>query len=209
MGIESKPYNEFTQAERDREAACFRDLLDNVPPAEVGSVLELFGGVGLFGSQARERFPLSCHELWEASEPCAEVLRENLPLARVVVTDSMKREVPPDFSLVSADFNSFTALKWYRDRDYKDVMDRVFHSGAEWVQLTDSAVSKLHLNKRSYEKAMNLRVESAEDYVHALEGRVFHAYGYGLRYVTRHRNAAYLLFKKDATPKSVPLHRSA
>lgn len=189
-----------------REAECFRVLLREVGPVDFA--LETFGGAGPFRTVAEEEGvigPGTVHESWDFSADCVAHLKERFPGSRVRHLDSFETPVPGGADIISADFNTWTFLKYSREKPYRKMTDRLFAAGPEWLQITDSAVNKLHLNFRSYARAL-LREGDAEelknpaDYIHALALYFFAAKGYGLRKAAYHHGAAYYLFRKNTQP---------
>jgi hypothetical protein len=191
-----------------REAACFRSLYQFIPtPFE--SVCELFAGSGLMRSVLDELFlvtPRTQYTMWDQSEACVRLLltRYREPETKVVRGDSFEMTIPPRQDLLSADFNTWTAVRYFADGSYRHLTDRLFDSRPRMVQITDSAVGKYHLNSKIYTRALGLPVPTFPAYVRRL-GAIFSSrYGYGLVRVCYHSSAAYMLFQEGVSPVDVP-----
>lgn len=215
--VEARDYLKMTDErplDTFRERECFRHVLGPVAP--FNSVLEMFGGAGVFRTLIEELGllgPQTRHETWDHSQACVDHLSSLFPKSRVVLADSFQQPFPEGLDLISADFNTWTALKYRTDKAYSGATQRLFRSGALWVQLTDSAVNKLHLNGNSYRKAMGSppsedRLPPAE-YFQLVAQAIRREFGYRMWAVAYHQGAAYYLFHRTAEPPPgapVPLH---
>jgi len=214
--VEARDYLQMTKerpGDTRREEGCFAHLLSAIPAPVSGKILETFGGIGLFRSVAESLGlfgPETEHECWDFSADCVAHLRAKFPGSVVCHVDSFAESVPPGLVLLSADFNTWTFLKYQREEAYKKMTDRLFDAEPEWLQLTDSAVNKLHLNYRSYAKALGLKdaelVRDPEGYIQSV-AYSFADRGYGLRAAAYHNGAAYYLFQRDAEPGPVHVLR--
>lgn len=201
--VESRDYLDMTDdrpLDTFRESLAFRHLLSGmvVPPK---AVLELFGGAGVFRTELGRHFPhfRGLHVSWDHSLKCVEALREKFPASDVRCVDSFTYPIPRAmWSLISADFNTWTFLKYKNRKDYADVTARIFLAGADFVQLTDSAVNKLHLNWRAYAREFGVEAErmSPADYICELGDHFAEFYGYSLVSAAYHTGASYLLFMR-------------
>lgn len=147
--VESRNYLDMTAekpGDTEREELCFRYLLDQIPDQRIPKLLELFGGIGLFRSLVASP---EYHESWDFSEDCCHHIQNKFPRTLVRRVDSFSEEIEKGFDLISADFNAWTPLKQLSDPKYK-VLDRIFQALPRYVQFTDAAISKLHLNYKSY-----------------------------------------------------------
>jgi hypothetical protein len=111
-------------------------------------LFEFFGGLGRVTRMAMEVFPGVPIETWDMDDRCCEELRSIGGGVEVRTGDSLSDLVVTERSGVLMDFNVWTVLK--ARTVYADVMDRVMAARPRWVQVTDSALSKLHLNYASY-----------------------------------------------------------
>lgn len=188
-----------------REEECYKLLFEGFPV--LGSVLEVFGGAGILrGVLDRQGIigPETVHEAWDFSEDCVAHLRQRWPGSNVRHVDSFATEVPKHLDLVSADFNSWTVHKFFTRPEYWTLTSRIFTANAWYVQLTDAAVSKVHLNRLTYAKHFGVPTETVDDYLVNLGRLVFETFGYNLAKVTYHSNASYLLFQRE--PLKVPFN---
>lgn len=193
-----------------REQECYRQLFaSNFRP--FSSVLETFGGAGILRGVFEEQgliAPNTRHEAWDFSEDCVQYLRAKFPHSTVRQVDSFREPIQPGWDLISADFNSWTFLKFKTQQTYAEMTARIFSARPAFVQLTDSAVNKMHLNHVHYARvfARPIRAESAlVDYLGYLSDDFRVRFGYHLVGVTYHANASYLLFRRDRAAESVSI----
>jgi hypothetical protein len=188
--IETRPYTHFRDTrpgELERERECFRLILEGIEPR---SVLDVFCGLGVFAGALRRR-PDS-YVAWDRDLECVERFASEFPGALVVRRDSFNAEGwPAAVDLVSLDFNTFTLLRYRTVLHYRGLVDRSFATAERWVQFTDSAVSKLHLNAGVY----GPEVADLASYLAAWNREVE---GFGIVAVAYHSGAAYLLWRRGA-----------
>lgn len=192
-----------------RERECFAALLGHIDKGSLVRVHEVFGGYGVFRGAAERVGVLSPeveYSVWDHSADCLALYRGRYPNTHVTQGDSFQLDMPWDCSLISADFNTWTPLKWYNRDDYRRLTDRIFGTGAEYVQLTDAAVNKLHLNHRSYAVPLmepDWSLKDPQPYFAAVARWAYNWWGYGLVAVTYHSGAAYYLLTLNQRPVDI------
>lgn len=180
---------------------CWRRLFAQFQVPFV-SVLETFGGAGILRVVLEEQGLLDAntrHETWEFAPDCVEFLREQFPTSVVRSCDSFDEPITPGWELISADFNSWTYLRFTDFPLYRAMTERLFSAGARYVQLTDSAVNKIHLNAPAYAQRFKKEIRPdhmVRDYVDHLDLAFREKFGYSVVHVTHHANASYLLFQR-------------
>ena len=215
--IEDRPYTHFERFkphELERERQCFCIILSAMPSDYVPRVsLELFGGVGLFLSLVPPEWATQRYYVWDHDNGCVVRLRKDHPHVIAMRVDSFTHPFPMGVKFISADFNSFTLLRWCTVPRYRKIMDRIFQSGAEYIQVTDSAINKLHINRSSYEKfwpeAVSGRrcIETIDDYVEAFSDYAFRMYKYRVIRGAYHHGASYLLLQRGARKCKITMER--
>lgn len=161
------PYSTRPAGERAREAKCFRDILEDAK--RPGVVLETFGGIGDTTAVIAELWPEAMTVATELDPPTAQSYRERHPNRLCIIGDTLDY----DWSVFSSgksvlgivlDYNLLT-LKRLRDEGsfVRQVLEAVPVERASWITVTDAAIGKFHLNKRSY------GVKDFIDYIAALE----------------------------------------
>lgn len=184
-----------------REEECYRQLFASFNQPFV-SVLETFGGAGILRGVLEGQKLIDAntrHEAWDFSADCVEFLREKFPTSTVRGCDSFNEPISPGWELISADFNSWTYLRYTDLPLYRAMTERLFSSGARYVQLTDSAVNKIHLNAPAYAQRFKKPIRPdnlLRDYVDHLDIAFRERFGYSVLFVTHHANASYLLFQR-------------
>lgn len=198
--VETRTYLDMAQERPGdvvREKLCFQHLLEAIPTDGFQSVLETFGGSGLF----RSLLPVEPgkHETWDYSEQCCDHLRTRFPGSRVVQADSFVRSIPSGLSLVSADFNTWTPLKCTKDARYAGMTRRLMEAAPKYLQLTDAAVNRLHLNHRSYARAFGVSEWSSGEenlvqwYARNVSLFFYQLGGYSVQRCAYHHGAMYYL----------------
>jgi hypothetical protein len=203
--VEARDYFTFKPNEVRRERECARYIFTPLPV--LGSVVEVFGGFGLMLELLEDMgkvTPATEVVAWDHSPSCIRARRDRWPGHRNVVTDSFTMSVPPA-ELVSVDFNTFSPLKAHRVRRYRRLLDGVFGVDPQWVQLTDSAPSKLHMNAVSYRRFFGRRVVDVKSYLKACSAWYEAEYGYSVRAAAWHTNAAYCLLSPGPASKWSPV----
>lgn len=202
--VERRDYIQMTKEKPEdirRERECYRQLF-SIFSAPFASVLEIFGGAGILREVLGEQKLVddgTRHEAWDYSERCVDYLAQTFPLSAVRRVDSFNEPIENGWELISADFNSWTFLRYAKQTPYQKLTTRLFESGAAYVQLTDSAVNKMHLNWTHYSRVFGREIGTDApllDYMSHLDVNFRARFNYSLLRVAHHANASYLLFQR-------------
>jgi hypothetical protein len=174
---------------------------------------ELFGGMGLFCSLRPNSWLDKVYITYDHDDICVEHLKNTHPDIEVRKADSFEEPIDFKTEFLTADFNSYTLLKHKDQKRYSNLIERISNlPSIQFLQVTDSAISKLHLNGLVYQKKMNtgITLDNIQDYINCFAGFYWNEYRWGLKSCYYHRNASYLLFQKNAMIKYniVPILRS-
>lgn len=165
----------------------YNALVDIIPPNEVQSVVEYFGGIGAHALIIENVYSPNYHRVSEYSKEAVQHLERTLsamPPFDVRLADayvpSLDWEGFPD--LVSLDFGDLTAWKTKKRSDlHRGLLDRVFAREPRAVVITDVAARYLHLHRNRYESLLGPgSCESYGSYLVAFTNRLRALYGYKL-----------------------------
>lgn len=180
---------------------CMKSIGRDMPPLR--SVLEPFAGIGLIWDALVEMGlaeNVEQHEAWELSEKCFDLLRKKHPNSRVVLGDALLAEFRPLLSpsFLSFDPNSCTVARLAHDRRYRQHFEHLISLRPDYVEFTDTAINKLHLNAGVYADLTGRLVSDANSYFRAASAYYRRHFGYGVERVAYHHGAAYLLLRPGA-----------
>lgn len=182
------PYSERPSSEQDCELDCMRQVLGDAAVPHI--VYDALGGTGMVANLMHELWPGSVIYSWELDGRCVRRYRaRRLPRAFVFQGDTLDAGVP-GFDAAVLDFNLFTLLdltRGNRGQFQKALLEKVFQRHPKWVELTDSAVPRLHLNYRSY----GLAEPDWERYCDLLSYRLDADWGYRIVSRSHHHAASY------------------
>lgn len=182
------PYRELSGAEQSRELVCMRTVLADAAAPKL--IYEAFGGVGMTAALMRELWPRAAIHSWELDPQCVEVYRaRKLPNATITKGDTRYAGFTKLFDAASLDFNQFTILDLTRraGKFQFDLIGAALRPKPKWLQLTDSAVSHLHLNWAKYD----IGGPVWEEYVQRLSAAMTERFGYRIVSSAHHRRASY------------------
>ena len=203
MSHEGRDYFSFDPAERQKEAKCFLSIYQDMPLVQ--QVHEVFGGIGLMMEVLKELgHSPKWHSTWDHSTRCIEELRRKWPKGAHIQVDSFGTPLPTMLmhpSLISADFNTFSPLRAVRDKKYGRLLDGIFQAQPDWVEITDSAVYRLHLNRPYYSQLFAQEITDVKAYLTATSRWFFLRYGYSIVRAAHHRGASYYLLTRTKPRK--------
>lgn len=184
----------------EKRKRCWRSILSEIEPCD--QVWEPFGGIGLLHGTLKEMgWKPKHYEVWEHAADCVERLEQlRRPKPKVLLGDSFFMPVPrarPN-ALFSLDFNTFTPYRADGDPRFMDFLRRVAEREPRWLQVTESAVSRLHLNLDTYSSFFGKPVTDLESYLLLVSKWFYRHLGYSVRRAAHHHGASYLLM--DRTP---------
>jgi len=188
--VEKRPYFYFLENKLNDlayEAICYHKaaLRIDVNVNDIKTIFEYFGGIGLQATINKNLFNPISHNLSDINEEC--VLNLNKQGFNCEQGDSYKIIGNHSCDLLVADFNNFTLLKSSRN---PELLKKLYSTGSRFIILTDSAISKFHLNKKCYEKVLGGLEDLKAYFSH------YSQFGYGVKYVSSHYSASYILLEK-------------
>ncbi len=189
---QTTPYRTRSEKERALEKECVSKLLPYMTP--VFCIYESFGGIGMLGQLLSEHFPTALIDSYELDADCVNQYRsrglENVNLHH---GDTRAQFLSRDteFDAASLDFNQFTLLDLHRKEGAFQtwLLNKVFQQKPDWVHVTDSCCSKLHLNYKSY----GLKTSDWEDYVAKFDEEFRKRWGYRVLFQAKHNSASCFL----------------
>lgn len=145
----------------------FARILDRFEKRGVRSLWEGCGGLGVFSKMAQDRLDLDAHDVVDVAPEAIEVVRVTAPAARGIVGNAAAVEIPAEYDAAFVDYPKFTLYRVASREDSWEVS--VFERLVEDVRprllaVTDSARSKLHLNRDLYSERFGVEIETVVDY---------------------------------------------
>lgn len=184
------PYRDRPATERARELACMNEVLFDVVRAPE-RIYETFGGIGMVTAFLRHRFQFSEIVSTELDFECVQQAKLAAAGADIHHADCFKFLDNPDFEFEAAvlDFNQCTIrdLTWPKLNFQQQVMYSVVRRKPQWIELTDSACGKLHLNFKTY----GLENRYFGGYERKLSQALTERFGYRIVKSSKHHAAAY------------------
>lgn len=179
-GSIARPYTYYIDnklADIGYQAWCREYMLRSL--AGVRTVVEYFGGIGVDAAITEGVFGLEGHMLIDLDAGCVDILHCNYPDAEVIQGDFIESAgIEADLAL--CDFERFTILHITRNRKgVGDALGNVL-SACDCCIVTDSAVSRLHLNVDIYSKASGVIVEDMLTYLQAVSVVSYDLYGFSV-----------------------------
>lgn len=197
------PYRTRPAGERRRERLAFEAILADAVRPE--TVVDTFAGVGDVGTLVAEKWPGVRIVAWDLGRDCCNEYDR-----RVRETGTVPELTcgPADFSSlprrgtegIILDYNLCTLRDLRNPASFPSILLRAAAARApEWIEVTDSALSKLHLNYRCY----GLDVADLPAYLTLFSAAVHSATGYAAVVAANHFLASYLRFEKARRPRVV------
>lgn len=205
MPANVKPYRLLDPASQRGQEAAFSFIARALKAAEADApeplhIVEAFGGTGAASAIFREALAPRTHVAVEWDAKCWEELAVEVPDARLADTYgetpyAIRSARTPAF--VSLDFPTFTAL-WMEREPHAKLLDAVAERRPLYVHVTDSAISKLHLNRDSYREALGERPRDRHHYIRLLGEALAERFGgdYTLIAAAFHAHAAVVLLRR-------------
>lgn len=170
----------------------------------IDSVAEFFGGSGIGTAIIQSLFQPSRHRAYDIDPECVAHLLSQRFSARLEVVEAdarqaMLSEGPVD--LAALDYFSFSA---YRIGDWRRQLDVVFGLEPRAVQITDTSLARLPLQRERYSEALGSEVTDAPSYLQAFSDKFHRDYGYSA-IAAAYREFACLMLVPSKTPSTVAL----
>jgi hypothetical protein len=186
-----------------RNAHCIRWLLHELAlPLE--TVVEPFGGVGVFATVVQGALAPRTHRLYDIDPDCLRQLRQAFaatPGAWVVQADADEVIGSMSADLYLLDFPKFTVTDHVQ---WRTQLDRLFERKPKAVVWMDGASFGMQWHAARYGERFGEPVTGNADYARAMSTHIYRRYGYSLRAATVSRGCFYMAFTPDA-PTDFPL----
>lgn len=177
---------------------CYEYLMGFLP--RESTVVEWFGGIGCGSIIIQNMLHPWRHVIYELDPELHAHLAYTFPRCYVVYGDSYQADHEYGGDIHVADNNTFTILRWLRDEQYADFMDKVF-GNANYVVFTDTAVTIFYPHRERYARALGVtKIDDLADYVRGLSLRVKRRYGHSVIAAATHSHATYMVFAKEGQP---------
>lgn len=156
-------------------------------------VTEFFGGCGFGTAMVQGIFHPEEHNVIDLDQACvdhiaAQGFGAGVSVGQGDAKQAMLRPVKSD--LIVCDFFSFTA---HQMKDWRPQLDNLFKSSPKAIQITDTSLARLHLQRERYATALGHEFGTAEEYLLAYSERFREDYGYSLL-AAGHREFAAMMF---------------
>jgi len=188
------PARDIRETDLEKNVDMLRDLLTGIEPP--GRIVEYFGGLGMMTEFLAGWAPKARLVAFEQDPQCLVLAETRVMRWANRVTflpqDCLTAGLPfvkPGVGVV-LDFNVMTLLR--AQREYEARLSAIFARAPAFVALTDSAVSKFHLNFESY----GLAEANWAEYMKAW-GKYLRPKGYKVKKFVTHTKASMFL----AVPK--------
>jgi hypothetical protein len=182
-----------------RNAHCIRWLLESLD-LEIESVVEPFGGVGVFATVIQGVLHPTTHRLYDLDTDCLAQLRaafEGTSGVTVEEGDAERTIGGESADLYLLDFPSpFTAMHFDR---WAVQWERLIAQNPKAIIWMDGASWGMHWHAARYAQVLGRPVADSEDYARGMSDFLFDRYGYALRAATVSRGCFYFA----ATPGEV------
>lgn len=181
--------------ETAKNALCIEHLLHKVPDGI--SVIEPFGGVGVFATIVQNVTKPTSHKIWEWDKDCVEQLRSafgSTTGVKVHHGDAWDIIGEFDADLYLLDFPFCTIKSFEKMKPY---WDEIFSLGVEYVLWMDGASRYLHFHKERYSEVFGTKIETPEDYAQAMSDWYFKRYGRSINNAAYSHGCFYFLASAD------------
>jgi len=185
-----------------RNAACFLELCNHMEVPAIHSVVEYFGGVGIFSTIIQQLFQPFEHHAFDLDPDCVAQLK-TLPGIQAAVGDAHETmgSIPADLivcDLPVSTLRSIDEWPWVHVAIHKP----------RYIVVSDTALRRLGLHRALYSKFAGSTVHSFEDYVKVYSEYMWKHYGYSITHVAHHVYSYFLLEPRaPETPTMVKVAR--
>lgn len=171
----------------DRNASCFLELCNHMEVPAIGSVVEYFGGVGIFSTIIQQLFRPPQHWAFDLDSDCVAQL-QTIPGMVAAQGDAHETmgSIPAD--LVVCDF-AICTLRTVDEWPWA----RVVAHRPRYIVASDTALRRLGLHRALYSRLAGSSVVSFEDYVRVYSKHMWEHYGYSVTRVAHHVYGYFLL----------------
>lgn len=182
--LETRP-----QAAQIKYEAC-RKLFTGL---DIRSLFEPFGGVGIVRSALPD---IVHHETWDMDQGCCDAIQTKFPDSVVRCCDSYKAPLPEGpWDLISLEFNRWTLMSLLIPES-AEFINRVLKLQPRYIELTDSSISKFHLNHPAYSRRFGRDLGTFDQYAKEIARQFSEITPYTHIRTEDGGGAAYLLFER-------------
>lgn len=154
-------------------AKSFTVALDRLRALGVRSLVETCGGIGVFSWMAQDLLAPASHVIIDVAPESALVTRALVPSARSVTGDAaavVEAYVDAATDAVFVDYPVFTLYRAAAIPGWESVLfHKLLRIRPKTLLITDSAVSRLHLQRARYQSVFGVPLASAQDYYNLYE----------------------------------------
>jgi hypothetical protein len=195
----------YLETASKKNEECFMHLTRDFPTNGELSVVEYFGGVGIFSTIIQQRFQPWEHYIYDIDPDCVRQLESafaGVEGVHVAQGDAKQTMGERQCDMVVLDFaihNFRTHEEW--------PFERVTDAKPQYLVWSDTALRRLGLHRALYTKAMDQWLEggktihSFEDYVMAYSRFIWRKYHYCITRVSHH---VYSYFLAESVPYRKP-----
>lgn len=162
-----------------KNTACFLALLDGM--THVNSVVEYFGGVGLFATVVQQVLHPLLHRVYDLDGDCVAQL-QSLPQISAAQGDAHALMGTVKGDLQVLDFPVAT-IRHHGEWPWAAVFER----RPRYVVFSDTALRRIGLHRALYSGIFGVPVHSHEDYVRAYSRFMWDRYGYRVTMEAHHQ----------------------
>lgn len=176
---------------------CYKDLRDLIKTPKISTVVEFFGGSGIGTTIIQRLFEPQLHCVYDIDPACVKHLQAQEFSDCVDVWQGDAHEVMleeadyPDYRLhlAACDFFSFSA---YRIPEWREQFDAIFAKKPYGVQITDTSIARLPLQRKRYAEALGRDFTTTPEYLMAFSNWIWEHYGYVATSIAYREFACYM-----------------
>lgn len=175
---------QYLDSASKKNASCFLELVTGL---QADSVVEYFGGVGIFSTIIQQVLAPSRHLVFELDGDCVTQLR-TIPGLVVSQGDAHETMGSVNGELVICDFplcTLRTITEW--------PLDRIAARHPRYIVVSDTSLRRLGLHRELYTKLSGEPVVTPADYVKVYSKFMWEHYGYSVSRVAHHAYSYFLL----------------
>ena len=163
---------------------------------QLKKVVEYCAGVGRVTTIIQNLLSPDKHYAMDISPVLCKHLQQAFPNVFVECWNYIEKGFLKGMDLSCIDNNSFTIHKFLNPKfGQKEFIINVV-KGSKFTLITDTAKSRLHLNKERYADLLNAPIQSEYDYLMAFSHKMYELAGASIVFAASHPRASYMLFQK-------------
>ena len=163
----------------------YQELKKQIPDINVDTVVEFFGGSGIGSGIIQGLFKPAKHYVYDKDSQCvthlqAQKFTHACEIWQGDAKEAMLDEATYDYGLssnyiIACDFFSFSA---YRIPEWDRQFEAIFALEPLAVQITDTSIARLHLQRERYAKVLGREFTTTEGYLNAFSDYMWEHYNY-------------------------------